>query len=284
VVSSPAANARTTKSAKRARQVSAEKSVRSHVVGFDLARLRRGLKPFRLHWFSRVRSTNDYAATLRRRGELFAPAVVLAGRQTAGRGRGENVWWSASGCLTVTFALPIDDQIAPHQLPLIAGLAVRNAAAELSGNQQILLKWPNDILFGDRKLGGLLCERIQKADLVGIGLNLNTDAATAPAFLKSRMTTLAVVGGKPIDPTEALVRIAAHLRELLQRGANRPFAAVLKEYDSHHALIGRRVSVSNTPDGAVLSGKCQGLDGIGRLLLVDGRVTHRIISGQVILR
>jgi len=259
-------------------------SARAQAPGFDLARLRRGLKPFRLHWFSRVRSTNDHAATLRRRGELFAPAIVLAGRQTAGRGRGDNVWWSAAGCLTVTIALPIDDHIAPHQLPLIAGLAVRNAAAELSGNQDILLKWPNDILFGDRKLGGLLCERIQKADLVGIGLNLNVDSSAAPPAVRSRMTTLASAAGKPIDPNDALLRIASHLRELLQRGANRPFAALLKEYDSHHALIGRRISVSTASDATLLSGKCQGLDGIGRLLLSDGRTVHRIISGQVILR
>ena len=189
-----------------------------------------------------------------------------------------------TGCLTVTFALPLDDQIAPHQLPLIAGLAVRNAAAELSGCQDILLKWPNDILYGDRKLGGLLCERIQKADLVGIGLNLNTNIAKAPASIRNRMTTLAAVSGKSVDPNDALIRIAAHLREVLQRGANRPFGALLKEYDSHHALLGRRISVSNTPDGSVLSGTCKGLDGIGRLLLSDGRTVHRVISGQVMMR
>jgi BirA family transcriptional regulator, biotin operon repressor / biotin---[acetyl-CoA-carboxylase] ligase len=252
--------------------------------GFDLARLRRGLKPFRLHWFTRLRSTNDHAAALRRRGELFAPAVLLAGRQIAGRGRGDNVWWSAPGCLTVTIALPIDDQIAPHQIPLIAGLAVRNAAAELTGNQDILLKWPNDILFGERKLGGLLCERILRADLVGIGLNLNVDISAAPLPVRSRMTTLAAVCNHRIDPTDALLRIASHLRAMLQRGANRPFAELLKEYDSHHALIGRRISVTNVPDPGVLSGKCRGLDSSGRLLLNDGRTVHRILSGQVVLR
>jgi BirA family biotin operon repressor/biotin-[acetyl-CoA-carboxylase] ligase len=252
--------------------------------GFDLARLRRGLKPFRLHWFTRLRSTNDHAAVLRRRGDLFAPAVVLAGRQTAGRGRGENVWWTAPGCLTVTLALPIDEQIAPHQIPLIAGLAVRNAAAELTGDQQILLKWPNDILHRDRKLGGLLCERIQKADLVGIGLNVNVDVSAAPLAVRSRMTTLAAVARLPIDQTEALLRIVSHLRDMLQRAANRPFAELLHEYDSHHALIGRQISVSNTPEAAVLSGKCQGLDSNGRLLLSDGRKVHRILSGQVMLR
>jgi BirA family biotin operon repressor/biotin-[acetyl-CoA-carboxylase] ligase len=215
---------------------------------------------------------------------LFAPALLLAGRQTAGRGRGDNVWWSAPGCLTVTIALPIDDQIAPHLIPLIAGLAVRNAAAELTGNRDILLKWPNDILFGDRKLGGLLCERILKADLVGIGLNLNVDTSTAPPSVRSRMTTLAAICNRRINPTESLLRIVSHLRAMLQRGANRPIAELLREYDSHHSLIGRRISVTNPPDPGVLSGKCQGLDSTGRLLLSDGRTVHRVLSGQVILR
>src|SRR3954449_1714396 len=76
---------------------------------FDLPRLRPALKPFRLHWFPRLRSTNDHAAELRRRGALYAPAVVLAGRQTAGRGRGAHAWWSGPGCVTVTFVFPVGE-------------------------------------------------------------------------------------------------------------------------------------------------------------------------------
>ncbi len=98
------------------------------------------------------------------------------------------------------------------------------------------------------------------------------------------MTTLAQVRGAPINPNDALLLIASHLRAVLKRGSDHPFAAVLKEYDSHHALVGRRISISNAPDDAVLSGKCQGLDSTGRLLLSDGRTVHRIISGQVTLR
>ena len=70
---------------------------------FNLSRLRPGLKPFRLYWFPRLRSTNDHAAFLRRKGRLYAPAAVLSGSQTAGRGRGGNIWWSSHGVLTVTF-------------------------------------------------------------------------------------------------------------------------------------------------------------------------------------
>src|SRR4051794_32360034 len=153
---------------------------------FQLARLRVGIKPFRLHWFPTLGSTNDHAAALRRRGTLFAPAVVLTGRQTAGRGRGDHAWWSGRGCLTVTFVLPVDDQTAPHHVPLIAGLAARNAAAELTGNDGIQLKWPNDLLFNGRKLAGLLCERVEKAALVGLGLNVNVAPRAAPPHLRGR--------------------------------------------------------------------------------------------------
>src|SRR5688500_14403447 len=123
---------------------------------FDLARLRTGLKPFRLYWFPRLRSTNDHAAVLRKRRELFAPAVVLTGNQLAGRGRGSNKWWSDGGVLTVTFAMPIEEHLAAYQIPLAAGLAVRNAAADLSRQDSISLKWPNDVLYEGRKLAGLL--------------------------------------------------------------------------------------------------------------------------------
>ena len=84
--------------------------------GFDLSRLRTQIKPFRLHWFPRLRSTNDHAAALRKRGELFAPAMVLTGCQLAGRGRGSHTWWSGPGCLTVTFVIPIEEHLAPHQV------------------------------------------------------------------------------------------------------------------------------------------------------------------------
>src|SRR5207248_8273542 len=129
---------------------------------FELARLRRELKPFRLHFFPRLRSTSDHAAALRKRGKLFAPAVVLTANQTAGRGRGTNTWWSGPGSLTVTFVFPVEAHLAPHQIPLIAGLAVRDAVADLTGDTSISLKWPNDVVHDDRKLAGLLCERVHK--------------------------------------------------------------------------------------------------------------------------
>ncbi|QOV87543.1 biotin--[acetyl-CoA-carboxylase] ligase [Humisphaera borealis] len=248
---------------------------------FDLSRLRLAIKPFRLHWFPRLRSTNDHAVALRERGTLYAPSVVLTGHQTAGRGRGAHRWWSAGGCLTVTFVLPVDEAMQPHQLPLIAGIAVRRAAEKLSGKPGIQLKWPNDLLHAGRKLGGLLCERVRRADLVGLGLNVNVDPADAPADLQKSVTSLSAIAGRPLDMTDALACVATELQQLIRCLPETPFPALLKEYDEHHALIGRQVSVFDNGDGKAVNGKCEGLDDMGRLLLRDRGVLHHVIAGQV---
>lgn len=253
----------------------------THRNSFDLRRLREQIKPFRLYWYPRLRSTNDQAIGLRKRGDLFAPAVVLTGHQTAGRGRGTNTWWSAGGSLTVTFVLPLDPQIAPHQLPLIAGLAVRNAAAELTQSDEIALKWPNDLLFHFRKLGGLLCERVLKADLIGLGLNVNLDPAGAPLVLRGKITSLRQILGTALDMTTVLTTAAGHLRLTLARAADHPISALLREYDAHHALTGRQVSVITAEDERPVAGRCEGLDSIGRLLLRSRAARHHVVAGRV---
>ena len=229
-------------------------------------------------------STNAQAAALRRRGQLFAPALVLTGHQSAGRGRGANAWWSASGCITATFVVAATSALAPHQLPLVAGLAARDAAAQITGDDAILLKWPNDLLHGRRKLAGLLCQRIDKVDLIGIGLNVNLKIAGAPAGLRESMTSLSEISGRNFDMTDALIALAGHLHATLLRGQERPFAQFLRDYQAHDALLGKRVTVADSTaavGGSLVSGRCEGIDAVGRLLLRDGERLHRIIAGQI---
>jgi BirA family biotin operon repressor/biotin-[acetyl-CoA-carboxylase] ligase len=228
-----------------------------------------------------LRSTNDHAAELRRRGTLYAPAVVLAGRQTAGRGRGAHAWWSAPGCITVTFVFPVDEHVMPHQLPLVAGLAVRNAAAELARDDGVQLKWPNDVVYDGLKLAGLLCERVHKADFVGLGLNVNLDPKDAPRDLRSRVTSLSAVANSELDLTAVLTTVARHLHSMVSRQSDQPFAHVLREYDARHALVGKNVTVLNGDAAAAVSGRCEGLDEMGRLLLRSRSTLHRVISGHV---
>lgn len=247
--------------------------------GFDLLKLRAGLKPFRLYWFPRLRSTSDHAARMRAEGRLFAPSVVLTGHQLAGRGRGTNSWWSGAGGLTVTFCLPIDPELQPHQIPLLAGLAVRRAAARLSGSEEIRIKWPNDILHDGLKLAGLLCERISRVDLVGVGLNVNTDPARAPLNLRNKVTSLAALLGRSVDLSDTVVEVGRQLQLLLVRREEGSFGTLLREYDRHHALNGRRVRV--TDNDAAAEGVCEGLDPEGRLLLRSESDVKRVLAGHV---
>lgn len=219
---------------------------------------------------------------MRRRGGLFAPAVVLTGRQTAGRGRGVNAWWSNRDVVTVTFVFPAEDNLPPHELPLIAGLAVRNAAAELAGEPGVELKWPNDVQFAGRKLAGLLCERVNKADLVGLGLNVNLDPSAAPDGLRDAATSLMAISGRSLDPTHVLLVVASHLHKAVLRRREHPFRAFLHEYERHHALVGRRVTVLAEPGSPAVAGRVEGVDEQARLVLRDRSATHRVVAGHVV--
>ena len=92
-----------------------------------------------------------------------------------------------------------------------------------------------------------------------------------------------IIGAK-VNPNELLMNIAASVRGTIARAASHPFAEILREYDRHHALVGRNVSVTDGPDGETVSGACRGLDHMGRLLLDDGKTVHHLIAGHVLLR
>lgn len=251
---------------------------------FDLKRLRESIRPLRLHWFSRLRSTNDHAAAMRRRHELFAPAVVVTGAQVAGRGRNSNSWWSSDGCITVTLVVAAQEHISLHQLPLIAGVALRNAVAQVTGANGIELKWPNDLMFAGRKLAGLLCERVQRADLIGIGLNVNVAVADIPPPLRGRITSLSQITRTQHDKTDVLISIVRCLHAVLSRPHEHPFGSILREYDQHDCLRGRRVSVWINRDAQPIRGTCLGLDSHGRLLVRQRAKQLRIVAGQVQMR
>jgi BirA family biotin operon repressor/biotin-[acetyl-CoA-carboxylase] ligase len=248
---------------------------------FDLSRLRASLRPFRLYWYPRLSSTNTHAAALRRARKLFAPAVVLTGRQIAGRGRGSNSWWSGTGSLTVTFVLPVREHLLPHQVPLVAGLTVRNAVARVSGVADVQLKWPNDLLYQGRKLAGLLCERLDSVDLIGLGMNVNIASRDLPASLRPRVTSLLMMTGRTFDLTELLATIAQDLLRVTSQRDEPPFAQLLREYDQHHALAGRRVSIPTVDGEPPVSGICEGLDREGRLLVRTRRGLERVVAGHV---
>ena len=238
--------------------------------------------PFRPLFLRQIGSTSDEAARRLRAGTLPLPAVIVADVQTAGRGTRGRTWLStdAGGSLTATFALPVEPSRPVHHLPLLAGLCVRDALgdlAPLAADSRLKIKWPNDVLLDGRKLGGILCERRDGADLVGVGVNLSLDAAALPDELRQRVASLAEVRGASRD--EVLAAIAGRFgADLLPASAT--LARRLDDLRRHDFLRGREVEI-DTPAGRV-AGRCRGIADDGRLAVVGASSDQLVASGTVV--
>ena len=246
---------------------------------YRLAPLRRELKPVRLHWFPCVRSTQDHAKQMWLQGRIDPPAVVLAGRQSAGRGRGSNRWWSARGCITATCVLKAQPDLPVHFLPLRIGLAVRDALADLTQSDAIGVKWPNDIVCQGRKLAGILCERSSGLDYVGWGLNVNRESHDLPADLRRRVTFLSTITNQPLNINQVLVSVCQYIHQETER--RDAISRLRREYDRVHVLRGRRITVVDGKRKGPFQGHCLGIDEQGRLLVKAGGQTTRLLRGTV---
>ena len=151
----------------------------------DLAEAHRTQGPWRIEVVEETASTNADVANRFRGGEPEG-LVIVAEHQTAGRGRLGRDWVTpARSSLTVSFLL-VPDQMPARRwpwLPLLTGVAAATAVRRVTGIE-VRLKWPNDVLAGRQKLGGILLERVEHAGsaaaVVGVGLNCSQSAEELP--------------------------------------------------------------------------------------------------------
>lgn len=223
-----------------------------------------------------VDSTNREA---RRWAAEGAPhgAVVIAARQTAGRGRRGRDWASAPGAgLWFTMVLrPAIPESAYPLLPFAAALAAADACRMTTG-LDVGIKWPNDLVLHGRKLAGLLLEREGDAVVMGIGINVRQRLTDFPEDLQDKACSLAMYGGNVT--LEALAQ--ALISQIEARIDHFDF---LPEYIERCVTIGARVRVVAVDH--TFEGTAQGLDAGGALLVADddGEV-RRVLAGDVSVR
>jgi len=235
-------------------------------------------------------STN---AVLLARAEAGAPSgtVVIATEQTAGRGRRGRSWFASPGdSLTFSLLWRFAQGTAPAGLSLAVGVAVARAlqrvpaGTQSAGADHTALKWPNDILQGGRKLGGILIELVPGAPhaaVIGIGINLHLPAGM-PADVRAASAALCA-DAQVADENALYAALLSELLTTLESFAGAGFAALRPEWIKRHAFQDARVSLASD-FGPPRLGICRGVDGDGALLLdVDGQV-ERILSGEVSLR
>jgi BirA family biotin operon repressor/biotin-[acetyl-CoA-carboxylase] ligase len=224
-------------------------------------------------------STNDEAARMARAGARHG-TIIIAERQTSGRGRDGRTWQSPPGGLYLSAilrpSLPMVD-VPPMTLAIGIGVcdAVRSTGAACT------LKWPNDLLVDGRKLAGVLVETQSQGNrlesvVVGIGINLD---GKLPEAVAGTAISLAEASGRPIDREAFITQLLADLERWIDRYAGVGLEAIIPAW---HERMAPGLAARATIDGAPLTGHMAGLDHDGSLLLRDeaGNV-HRVRSGDV---
>ena len=217
-------------------------------------------------------------------------AVLAAEQQTAGRGRLGRAWVSPPRA-ALTFSVLLRPAAVPRArlgwLPLLAGVAVA-AAVRTAAAVDAWLKWPNDVLAGPAKLGGILAEAAGDAVVIGIGLNVSTGPADLPPPGPGALaaTSLRLAHARSLDRGELLAAILAGLeRRYLtwcRFAGDTERSGVRAEYTRLCATLGRPVR-AELPGGRVLDGLAAGIDPDGRLLVsVPSEAELPVAAGDII--
>jgi BirA family transcriptional regulator, biotin operon repressor / biotin---[acetyl-CoA-carboxylase] ligase len=214
-----------------------------------------------------VDSTNTRAIEWAKSGKAKTPLLVLAERQTAGRGRGTNRWWT--GQRSLAFSLLVDEARLPEssaQFPLIAlaaGMAVMGAVQPFLPDHRVSLRWPNDLYVGEQKLGGILVEISGgRFAIIGIGVNVNNSIRDAPVELQSTAVSMLDLTGNLVDSTELLTKIISKLEIELRCLRNVKELANIRPY-----CLPQNKSVQVRNKEGIIHGLCRGIESEGAILL-----------------
>jgi BirA family biotin operon repressor/biotin-[acetyl-CoA-carboxylase] ligase len=232
-------------------------------------------------------STNQEVVERARRGEREG-LVLVAEHQTAGRGRLDRSWVTPPRA-ALTFSVLVAPEVVPASrwpwLPLLAGIAVAEGVRRVT-EVDCRLKWPNDVLVADRKLAGVLVERVERqgagaAAVVGVGLNVTSGREELPV---PTATSLELEGSTLLDRSLILREVlrtfaALYLQWCAERGD--PAGGLHAAYVRRCATIGREVEV-DLPAGQRLHGRAVGVDADGRLDVLTASGGRLLGAGDVV--
>ena len=234
-------------------------------------------------------STNTRAMELAQQARISTPLLVITGRQTAGRGRGNHACWSSEGALTFSllieaFSFGLSPELWPR-VALAAGVSVCDALEALLPDAPLGLKWPNDVYLAGRKVAGILTEvpaippSLPARLVIGVGINVNNPFAAAPPELQPIGIALVDVAGSSFDLTDVLIRVLRRLETNLRSLATAD-PRLPTRWRKLSLMTGQRVTVRQGP--RQVEGLCAGIDDEGALLLDTPEGRQRMVSGTVV--
>ncbi|HTJ96879.1 MAG TPA: biotin--[acetyl-CoA-carboxylase] ligase [Rhodocyclaceae bacterium] len=201
--------------------------------------------------------------------------LLLAERQTAGRGRRGRSWFQGQNSLAFSLLWRLPEQRSASGLSLAVGVALAEAL-----DPQTQLKWPNDVLLDGRKVAGILIESAgPQCFVIGIGINLG-----AMDDLPQELTAQATGITTHLSPVAALAKVLDALIAALDLFAAQGFIALQTRWQQRHAYQDLAVNLFFSEGSEPVQGVCRGVDQNGELLLETATCLQTISSGEVSLR
>jgi BirA family biotin operon repressor/biotin-[acetyl-CoA-carboxylase] ligase len=231
--------------------------------------------------YPQITSTMERARQLAADAATAVPAVVMADRQTAGRGRQGAAWWQAEGSLAVSIV--VDDQTVGVRVQptwsLACGVALAEAIATLEPTVDPRVKWPNDLTVGGRKLAGILLETAPAGrTILGIGVNTTGSVADAPAPLRDRLITLPDLTGRSLPRGDLLVAFLPRFLALVREMRAAP-EVLVDRYRVRCGLTGEPVTVYRGAEN--IAGVCAGIAADGSLVVDTATGRQWLTSGSL---
>ena len=246
---------------------------------------------------NQTESTNDDLMVRWRAGELIDPVSRLARHQTKGKGRAGRAWFAnpqSSLCFSLAYPFTQNSQ-ALHGLSLACGLAVLQGIAtslrvpkEQLHDLGIGLKWPNDLLIGSQKLGGVLCESFQTeaggVTIVGLGLNIHP--VNVPQALSGQGAASLVASMPGIAPPTARSlagTLVPAILDSLDSALRQGISSIFSDFAQRDAWLAREVEVIEQ-GSVVMRGKAMGINHQGAYLVNTEHGIQAVNSGDLSLR
>ncbi|MBP6467588.1 MAG: biotin--[acetyl-CoA-carboxylase] ligase [Fusobacteriaceae bacterium] len=223
--------------------------------------------------FEEIDSTNEY---LKRQKDNKNYDIVMAHKQTKGKGTRGRVWLSTEGILMFSIVIKEDKNISMEEytkLPLVVGMALLSALEEIE-KLPFMFKWTNDIYLYDKKLSGILTEKIGEDFIVGVGINLNI-----LEFGDLNAISLKAVSGKDYDKLECLKSIVNKIKEYIYKFYRGEWNLILGEINEKNYLKNKEIKfigVDRIYDGVV-----KGINNDGELILEEKGKNYNLRIGEV---
>jgi len=233
---------------------------------------------FKIYYFKTLTSTNDEAKRLAKNS--IDKIIVIADKQTKGRGRFNREWVSGLGGLYMTIVLKEKNLDDVRYLTLIAAVSVAKTIKKLT-KLNVLVKWPNDVLINDKKICGILTETISGKEnyaLVGIGLNVHQKNFNKN--ISNKAVSLKIITNKNYNINKIINEITKQFNNLYQYYKNNNYKQIINEWKKYSHTLGKKVKAKTL--SGVYTGKAIDIDKDCNLILkLNNGKLKKIVEGDI---